>query len=96
MDRWSLLRPLWVQEHLRGSPRKTHAALVHRLPKVLQHEGGNPDESSKLPLHKWVVALCLMTTNSKGVFSMKIHRDLKVSQPTAWWTAGLRSRVSVK
>lgn len=26
-----------------------------------------------------------MTTNLKGVSSVKIHRDLKVSQPTAWF-----------
>ena len=46
---------------------------------------GTPMESSKLPLRKWVVAMYLMTTNLKGVSSMKIHRDLKVSQPTAWF-----------
>ncbi len=46
---------------------------------------GTPMESSKLPLRKWVVAMYLMTTSLKGVSSMKIHRDLKVSQPTAWF-----------
>ena len=46
---------------------------------------GTPMESSKLPLRKWLVTMYLMTTNLKGVSSMKIHRDLKVSQPTAWF-----------
>ncbi len=46
---------------------------------------GTPMESSKLPLRKWVLAMYLMSTNLKGVSSMKIHRDLKVSQPTAWF-----------
>ena len=46
---------------------------------------GTPMQSSNLPLRKWVVAMYLMTTNLKGVSSMKIHRDLKVSQPTAWF-----------
>lgn len=46
---------------------------------------GTPMQASKLPLRKWVVAMYLMTTNLKGVSSMKIHRDLKVSQPTAWF-----------
>ena len=46
---------------------------------------GTPMESSKLPLRKWAVAMYLMTTNLKGVSSMKIHLDLKVSQPTAWF-----------
>ena len=27
----------------------------------------------------------LMATNLKGVSSIKIHRDLKVSQPTVWF-----------
>lgn len=46
---------------------------------------GTPMQSSKLPLRKWVVAMYLMSTNLKGVSSMKIHRDLEVSQPTAWF-----------
>ena len=44
-------------------------------------------ESSKLPLRKWVVALYLMNTNLKGVSSMKLHRDLGVTQKTAWMMA---------
>ena len=46
---------------------------------------GTPMQSSNIKLRKWVVAMYLMTTNLKGVSSMKIHRDLKVSQPTAWF-----------
>ena len=40
---------------------------------------------SKIPLRKWVVAIYLMTTNLKGVASMKVYRELGVSQPTAWF-----------
>ena len=46
---------------------------------------GTPMEASNIKLRKWVVAMYLMTTNLKGVSSMKIHRDLQVSQPTAWF-----------
>ncbi len=42
-------------------------------------------EESKLPLRKWAIAIYLETTNLKGVSSMKIHRDLSVSQKTAWF-----------
>ena len=45
---------------------------------------GTVMESSKIPLRKWVMALYLMTTNLKGVSSMKLHRDLKLRQATAW------------
>ena len=40
--------------------------------------------SSPLPLKTWGLALYLVTTNLKGVSSMKLHRDLGVSQKTAW------------
>ena len=42
-------------------------------------------ESSKVPLQKWVWAIYLEVTSLKGVSSMKLHRDLGVSQPTAWF-----------
>ena len=44
-------------------------------------------QSSKLPLQKWVFAMYLMSTNLKGVSSMKLHRDLGVTQKTAWMMA---------
>ena len=43
--------------------------------------------SSKTSLRKWVVAMYLMTTNLKGVSSMKLHRDLGIAQSTAWTMA---------
>ena len=42
-------------------------------------------EGSKLGLQKWVIAFYLSSTNLKGVSSMKLHRDLGVSQKTAWF-----------
>ncbi len=44
-------------------------------------------ESSRLPLRKWVVGLYLMTTSLKGVSSMKLHRDLGITQKSAWFMA---------
>ena len=48
---------------------------------------GTVMRSSKTPLRKWVVAMYLMTTNLKGVSSMKLHRDLGIAQSTAWTMA---------
>ena len=42
-------------------------------------------ESSRLPLRKWAFATYLYVTSLKGVSSMKLHRDLKVTQKTAWF-----------
>ena len=40
---------------------------------------------SNVPLRKWAIATYLMTTSLKSVSSMKLHRDLDVSQKTAWF-----------
>ena len=42
-------------------------------------------ESSKLPLRKWAFAIYLHLTSLKGVSSMKLHRDIGVSQKSAWF-----------
>ena len=41
--------------------------------------------ASKLPLRKWAYALYLDITSLKGVSSMKLHRDLGISQKAAWF-----------
>ena len=42
-------------------------------------------ERSKIPFHKWAIAIYLVTTNLKSVSSMKLHRDLGITQKTAWF-----------
>ena len=43
--------------------------------------------SSNIPLSKWAIGFYLFMTNLKGVSSMKLHRDLGVSQKSAWHMA---------
>lgn len=45
---------------------------------------GTVTQSSKVPLQKWVIAMYLLSTSLKGVSSMKLHRDLGMTQKTAW------------
>ena len=40
---------------------------------------------SHVPLRKWAIAIYLCLTSLKSVSSMKLHRDLGVSQKTAWF-----------
>ncbi len=40
---------------------------------------------SNVPLQKWAIAIYLCLTSLKSVSSMKLHRDIGVSQPTAWF-----------
>ena len=41
--------------------------------------------SSKLGHQKWAMAIYLEVTSLKGVSSMKLHRDIKISQKAAWF-----------
>ena len=42
---------------------------------------------SNVGFRNWIIAIYLMTTSLKGVSSMKLHRDLGVTQSTAWFMA---------
>ena len=60
---------------------------------------GTALEGSKVTYRQWAFAIYMCLTNLKGVSSMKLHRDLGVSQPTAWFMLhrireawGLRTR----
>ena len=44
-------------------------------------------QSSNLGYRVWLLAGYLLSTNLKGVSSMKLHRDLDVTQKTAWHLA---------
>ncbi len=48
---------------------------------------GNMMEGSKLGYQTWAIAVYLVTTNLKGVSSMKMHRDLEITQKSAWHLA---------
>ena len=42
-------------------------------------------ERSRISLQKWAIAIYLHMTSLKGVSSMKLHRDIGVTQKTAWF-----------
>ena len=44
-----------------------------------------PMHASNLGYQVWVTAIFLMCTNLKGVSSLKLHRDLGISQSAAWY-----------
>lgn len=44
-------------------------------------------QSSKLGYRDWLFAIYLVSTNLKGVSSMKLHRDLGITQKSAWHMA---------
>ena len=46
---------------------------------------GTPMARSNVSLRKWVIAIYLCVTSLKSVSSMKLHRDIGVSQSAAWF-----------
>ncbi len=48
---------------------------------------GNIMEGSKLGYQTWAIAIYFVTTNLKGVSSMRLHRDLEITQRSAWYLA---------
>ena len=44
-------------------------------------------QSSKLGYQAWAIAIYLVATGIKGTSSMKLHRDLKIRQSSAWHLA---------
>ena len=46
---------------------------------------GTVMEGSNFPLRKWAIGIYLCLTSLKSMFSMKLHRDLKIGQKAAWF-----------
>ncbi len=42
---------------------------------------------SRLPLHKWLMAIYMMTTARKGIPSTQVARELGITQKSAWFLA---------
>ena len=67
-----------------GGPLPYHCSPCRRYFSV---KTGTVMQSSKLPIRTWVIVMYLMSTSLKGVSSMKLHRDLGITQKTAWMMA---------
>ncbi len=52
--------------------------------KMFSLKTGSVMEGSKLAYQKGAIAIYLLTTNLKGVSTMKLHRDLAITQKSAW------------
>ena len=68
-------------------PTMTHRCRDCKGRPMFSLKTGTPMEGSKLSYQVWAIAIYLLTTNLKGVSSMKLHRDLGVTQKTAWHLA---------
>ena len=65
----------------------THKSMRYRCKECRQFfsvRKGTVMESSKLGLQQWAIAIYMATTSLKGVSSMKLHRELGITQKSAW------------
>ena len=69
----------------RNSKRKTPLYHCNACKHDFTVKVGTVMEGSNLSLSKWALAFYLMSTNLKGVSSMKLHRDLGITQKAAWF-----------
>ena len=69
----------------RNSPRKTPLYHCNACKGDFTVKVGTVMEASNIPLSKWAMAFYLMSTNLKGVSSVKLHRDLGITQKSAWF-----------
>lgn len=75
---------------LKTAPVKNEKPMPYHCGECRQYfsvKTGTVMQSSKVALQKWVIAMYLLSTSLKGVSSMKLHRDLGVTQKTAWMLA---------
>ena len=81
---WPALPEMRFGAHSRGQPCED-ALLVHGLPVLLLREDRDAMQRSKVPMRKRAIAFDLCLTSLKSVSSMKLHRDIGVTQATAWF-----------
>ena len=70
-----------------GTAHKTMSHRCRDCRKWFSVKTGTVMQSSKLGLQVWALATYLLNTGLKGQSSMKLHRDLRVTQKTAWHLA---------
>ena len=70
-----------------GAKHKTMPLRCRDCRKRFSVRTGTVMEGSKLGYQTWAIAIYLLTTNLKGISSMKLHRELSITQKSAWYLA---------
>lgn len=69
---------------------KNHKPMAYRCRDCRQHfsvRTGTVLAESRLPLHKWLMAIYMMTSARKGIPSTQMARELGITQKSAWFLA---------
>ena len=68
-------------------PTMTHRCRTCPKRRMFSLKTGTVMQGSPLGYRVWAIAIYQFTTGLKGVSSMKLHRDLDISQKSAWFLA---------
>ena len=74
-------------ERIAASAKRTMPYRCRGCGKHFSVKTGTAMEGSNLGYQTWAIAIYLLTTSLKGVSSMKLHRDLGITQKSAWHLA---------
>ena len=87
--RWANGRycPRCGHTHTSEASHKTMPYWCGLCRKYFSVKTGTVMQSTKLGYQKWVFGIYLMSTNLKGISSMKLRRDLGITQKSAWMMA---------
>lgn len=69
---------------------KNHNPMPYRCKVCRKHfsvRTGTVLAESRLPLHKWLMAIYMMTTARKGISSIQLGKELGITQKSAWFLA---------
>ena len=77
--------PLCKETQTRPSTHKTQPYRCPQCRRFFSVKVGTVMERSHISYQHWAIATYLFATNLKGVSSMKIHRDLGITQKSAWF-----------
>ena len=77
--------PLCQGAETRPSTHKTQPYRCPQCRRFFSVKKGTVMEASNISYQHWAIATYLFATNLKGVSSMKIHRDLGITQKSAWF-----------
>jgi len=67
---------------------KNHKPMAYRCKSCRKHfsvRTGTVLAESRLPLHKWLMAMYMLTTARKGISSVQMAKELGVTQKTVWF-----------
>ncbi len=86
-QRWggSPFCPSCGSKHVSKSSHKTMKYRCNGCKGFFSVRKGTIMEGSNIGLQKWIIALYMIATSLKGVSSMKLHRELGITQKSAWF-----------